>query len=241
MLKPQRVAIVGATFVLLLQAAALSAGPLLVKYGIDHGISKGDAGALNLAVVVYLGLAVAGLLLGRLAIIYVARIGESFLRTMRNRLFSHVMSLSLDYFETEKTGRIVARMTSDIDAMQELISQGLVLFVQNIFLFIGGHVDARALVAAHSACWWSCRRCSCEPLVPARVQQAYLEVRDSISTNSRRSGAPRCVVQATGARDRSPSALRAPTKTSTKRTWSPPASPRSTSRSWSTPVSRRPR
>jgi len=54
MLKPQRVAIVGATFVLLLQAAALSAGPLLVKYGIDHGISKGDAGALNLAVVVYL-------------------------------------------------------------------------------------------------------------------------------------------------------------------------------------------
>jgi len=140
MLKPQRVAIVGATFVLLLQAAALSAGPLLVKYGIDHGISKGDAGALNLAVVVYLGLAVAGLLLGRLAIIYVARIGESFLRTMRNRLFSHVMSLSLDYFETEKTGRIVARMTSDIDAMQELISQGLVLFVQNIFLFIGAVV-----------------------------------------------------------------------------------------------------
>jgi ABC-type multidrug transport system fused ATPase/permease subunit len=48
-----------------------------------------------------------------------------------------MMSLSLDYFETEKTGRIVARMTSDIDALQELISQGLVLFVQNIFLFIG--------------------------------------------------------------------------------------------------------
>ena len=39
----------------------------------------------------------------------------------------------LDYFETEKTGKIIARMTSDIDAMQELISQGLVLFVQNIF------------------------------------------------------------------------------------------------------------
>ena len=59
---------------------------------------------------------------------------------MRNRVFSHVMSLSLDFFETEKTGRIVARMTSDIDAMQELISQGLVLFVQNILLFIGAVV-----------------------------------------------------------------------------------------------------
>jgi ATP-binding cassette subfamily B protein len=185
MLRPQRLAIVGATFVLLLQAAALSAGPLLVKYGIDHGISKGDAGALNLAVVVYLGLAFAGLLLGRLAIIYVARIGESFLRTMRNRLFSHVMSLSLDYFETEKTGRIVARMTSDIDAMQELISQGLVLFVQNIFLFIGAVVLMLVLSwqlalgvlvivppVFFASRWF--RRVS---------NKAYLEVRDSISTN----------------------------------------------------------
>jgi ATP-binding cassette subfamily B protein len=185
MLRPQRGAIVGATFVLLLQAAALSAGPLLVKYGIDHGISKGDAGALNLAVGAYLGLALAGLLLGRLAIIYVARIGESFLRTMRNRLFSHVMSLSLDYFETEKTGRIVARMTSDIDAMQELISQGLVLFVQNIFLFIGAVVLMLVLSwqlalgvlvivppVFFASRWF--RRVS---------NKAYLEVRDSISTN----------------------------------------------------------
>ena len=64
------------------------------------------------------------------------------------------MTLSLDYFETEKTGRIVARMTSDIDAMQELISQGLVLFVQNIFLFIGrGHRDPRRCRgSSRSAC-----------------------------------------------------------------------------------------
>ena len=185
MLRPQRVAILGATFVLMAQAAALSAGPLLVKYGIDHGIAKRNARALNLAVVVYLGLAVVGLFLGRLAIIYVARIGESFLRTMRNRLFSHVMSLSLDYFETEKTGKIVARMTSDIDAMQELISQGLVLFVQNIFLFIGAvgfmlylswQLALGVLVIVpplfFASRWF--RRVS---------NKAYLEVRDSISTN----------------------------------------------------------
>ena len=73
-----------------------------------------------------------GFVLGRIAIVLVARIGEGFLRELRNRLFGHMMSLSLDYFETEKTGKIVARMTSDIDAMQELVSQGLVLFVQNI-------------------------------------------------------------------------------------------------------------
>ena len=185
MLRPQRAAIAGATLVLLAQAAALSAGPLLVRYGIDHGIRKRDAGALNLAVVVYLALALVGLVLGRLAILFVARIGESFLRTMRNRLFSHLMSLSLDYFETEKTGKIVARMTSDIDAMQELISQGLVLFVQNIFLFIGAVVFMLVLSwelalgvlvivppLFFASRWF--RRVS---------NKAYLEVRDSISTN----------------------------------------------------------
>ena len=185
MLRPQRAAIVVATLVLMAQAAALSAGPLLVKYGIDHGIRNKDAGALNLAVVVYLGLALAGLVLGRLAILFVARIGESFLRTMRNRLFSHLMGLSLDYFETEKTGKIVARMTSDIDAMQELISQGLVLFVQNIFLFIGAVIFMLVLSwelalgvlvivppLFFASRWF--RRVS---------NKAYLEVRDSISTN----------------------------------------------------------
>jgi ATP-binding cassette, subfamily B, bacterial len=185
MLKPQRGAIVVATLVLMAQAAALSAGPLLVRNGIDQGIRKKDAGALNLDVAIYLALAFAGLVLGRLAIIYVARIGESFLRTMRNRLFSHLMGLSLDYFETEKTGRIVARMTSDIDAMQELISQGLVLFVQNIFLFIGAVIFMLALSwelalgvlvivppLFFASRWF--RRVS---------NKAYLEVRDSISTN----------------------------------------------------------
>src|SRR5204863_1296395 len=60
MLRPQRGAIVIATLVLMAQAAALSAGPLLVRYGIDQGIRDRDAGALNLAVVVYLGLALLG-------------------------------------------------------------------------------------------------------------------------------------------------------------------------------------
>ena len=104
---------------------------------------------------------------------------------MRNRLFGHIMSLSLDYFETEKTGKIIARMTSDIDAMQELISQGLVLFVQNIFLFTGAVVVILVMSwelalgvlvivppVFFASRWF--RRVS---------NKAYLDVRDSISTN----------------------------------------------------------
>jgi ATP-binding cassette subfamily B protein len=189
MLRPQRARIVVATFVLMAQAAALLAGPLLVRHGIDAGLPSakhgGDAGALDLAVVIYLVLAFAGLALGRFAIVLVARIGEGFLKELRNRLFGHMMSLSLDYFETEKTGKIVARMTSDIDAMQELVSQGLVLFVQNVFVFVGAVVIVLVISwqlavgilvivppVYFGSRWF--RRVS---------NKAYLEVRDRISTN----------------------------------------------------------
>jgi ATP-binding cassette subfamily B protein len=172
------------------QAATLLAGPLLVKHGIDAGLPSprnphGDVGALNLTVLIYLGVAILGFVLGRLAIILVARIGERFLQQLREGLFGHMMSLSLDYFETEKTGKIVARMTSDIDAIQELVSQGLVLFVQNAFVFVG------AVIVVLVVSWQLAL--GILVIVPPvyfgsrwfrRVSnKAYLEVRDRISTN----------------------------------------------------------
>ena len=79
----------------------------------------------------------------------------------------------MDFFETEKTGRLVARMTSDIDALQELLAQGLVLLVQNVFIFLGALVvDLRAELGARAR-----RRRDRpagllrEPLVPAGVEQ----------------------------------------------------------------------
>jgi len=189
MLRPQRALIGISTLVLMAQAATLLAGPLLVKHGIDaglpHGNFHGDVGALNLTVVIYLVVAVIGFVLGRIAIILVARIGERFLQELRERLFGHMMSLSLDYFETEKTGKIVARMTSDIDAIQELVSQGLVLFVQNAFVFAGAVIVV--LVVS-----WQLALGILVIVPPVYVgsrwfrrvsNKAYLEVRDRISTN----------------------------------------------------------
>jgi ATP-binding cassette subfamily B protein len=189
MVRPQRAVVGAATLVLMAQAGALLAGPALVRYGIDKGLPHdgfdGDAGALNLAVGLYLAMALGGFVLGRLAIVLVARAGEAFLRDLRNRLFRHIMNQSLDFFENEKTGRIVARMTSDIDSLQELIAQGIVLFVQNVFLFAGAVIVVLALSwqlalgvlvivpPVYFASRWF-RRVS---------NKAYLEVRDRISTN----------------------------------------------------------
>jgi ATP-binding cassette subfamily B protein len=185
MVRPQRWSIAAVVVVLSAQAGTLLAGPALVRHGIDKGLRADDAGVLNRSAALYLLMAFLGLLLGRLAILMVARLGEAFLRDLRNRLFDHLMSLSLDYYEKEQTGRIVARMTSDIDALQELISQGLVLFVQNVLLFIGAVVVISVMSwqlalgvllivpPVYFASRWF-RRVS---------NRAYLEVRDRIATN----------------------------------------------------------
>jgi ATP-binding cassette subfamily B protein len=86
MLRRYRRRITVAVVLLVLQVAALLAGPALVRHGIDAGLRKHDAGALNLSAAIYLVVAFVGLFLGRAVILLVARVGESFLRDLRNRL-----------------------------------------------------------------------------------------------------------------------------------------------------------
>ncbi len=185
MLRPYRGRVAVATMLLVAQVAALLAGPALVGHGIDAGLRAHDVGALNLSAGIYLAVAFAGLFLGRAVILLIARVGESFLRDLRNGLFAHLMSLGVDYFEREQTGRVIARMTSDVDSLQELISTGLVMFVQNMLLFVGAVVVILALSwelalgvlvivpPVYFASRWF-RRVS---------NKAYLEVRDRIATN----------------------------------------------------------
>ena len=185
MLRPYRAQIVVATVVLVAQTACLLAGPALVRMGVDQGLVGKDPEALNRAAIAFLVVAVLGLIFGRSVIWLVSRTGERFLRSLRERVFRHLMALSLDFFDREKTGRLVARMTSDIDALQELISTGLVMFVQNFLIFVG----AIAVIISMS---WELSLgvlIIVPPVLIAsrwfrrRSNLAYLEVRDRIGEN----------------------------------------------------------
>ncbi len=185
LLHPYRAQIVVATIVLIGQTACLLAGPALVRAGVDQGLLAKDGNALNRIAIAYLLVAVAGLVLGRSVIWLVSRTGERFLRSLRERVFRHLMALSLDFYDREKTGRLVARMTSDIDALQELISQGLVMFVQNFLIFVG------AIVVVIAMSWQLSLGVLVivPPVVFAsrwfrrRSNAAYLQVRERIGEN----------------------------------------------------------
>ena len=66
----------------------------------------------------------------------VGRVGEGFLRDLRVRVFDHLQSLSMPFYDREKAGVLVSRMTSDIDSLQELVQQGLLQFVSSVLLIV---------------------------------------------------------------------------------------------------------
>jgi ATP-binding cassette subfamily B protein len=185
MLRPWRSKMAVSVVLLVGQTACLLAGPALVAYGIDSGLRADDAGTLNRAAIFYLCVAVLALFFGRASIRAIAKIGEHFLRELRVRVFRHLVSLGLDFFERERTGRLVARLTSDVDALQELVQMGLAMFVQNALVFVG------ALVVIFVMSWELalCVLVVVPPVVWATrwfrkaANRAYLEVRERIGTN----------------------------------------------------------
>ena len=136
LLGPYRRQAVFASLTMVGFTAATVAGPALVRYGIDQGLRPHHhhAAALNRAAIGYAIVAIAALVLSRAQLLLVTRVGEQFLRDLRVRVFDHILRMSMAFFDKEQTGRLVARMTSDIDSLQELIQLGLVAFATNFLL-----------------------------------------------------------------------------------------------------------
>ncbi|MEY2567040.1 MAG: ATP-binding cassette, subfamily bacterial [Actinomycetota bacterium] len=134
MLRPYKWECVSAVLVMLGSTAAVLAGPALVRYGIDQGLRARHGSAIDRAAIGYLVVSIAALVFSRLQILFVTRLGEKFLRDLRIRVFAHIQSMSMAFFDKEQTGKLVSRMTSDIDSLQELVQQGLVQFVTNTLL-----------------------------------------------------------------------------------------------------------
>jgi ABC-type multidrug transport system fused ATPase/permease subunit len=134
-----------ASLAVLAQTAALLAMPYLVKVAIDQGVVPRRLEVLNWVAVAYLVLAGVQFLAGRVEVLTVASVGQRVLYAVRNKLFRHVQALSLDFYERERTGRLVARMTADIEAMSDLVTDGLVTLVTSLVTLIGVAVILVAL------------------------------------------------------------------------------------------------
>jgi len=128
LLRPHRTRVCVAAVLLLLQQAAVQAGPLLVAYAIDRAVPAlrdGDRGPL---VVVAAGYALCALSSGALQYAFVraaARINQSVLLELRGRIYRHAQALSVDFHDRYTSGRLISRATTDVEALRELLDEGL--------------------------------------------------------------------------------------------------------------------
>ena len=120
-----------------LDALASLAGPILVKIGIDSGVSKGAEGVLFAASGVYLVVALADMV-DRIGETFVTgRAAERIMASLRIRIWAQLQRLSLDYYESEMAGRIMTRMTTDVDQFESLIENGVLSALVSFVTFAG--------------------------------------------------------------------------------------------------------
>jgi ATP-binding cassette subfamily B protein len=131
--KPLAVALV----LVVLDALASLAGPVLVKTGVDDGVSKGSVAVLLLASAIYLAITLADLVdeIGETFI--TGRAAERIMLSLRIRIWAQLQRLSLDYYEREMAGRVMTRMTTDVDQFESLIENGVLSALVSIVTFVG--------------------------------------------------------------------------------------------------------
>ena len=120
-----------------LDAVAGLALPALVRNGIDHGVEAKAFGAIVLVSLIGLAIVLADWLINRAEIMVVGRNGERLLYTLRVKLFAQLQRLGLDFYEREMSGRILTRMTTDVDALSTFLQTGLVTMVSSVLTFFG--------------------------------------------------------------------------------------------------------
>jgi ATP-binding cassette subfamily B protein len=128
MLRPHGKLLAIATALVVVEALTIQLGPLLASIGIDEGIQKNDWSViLACAIAAVLAVIISAVASGfRVAI--TGRIASRVMFELRVRVFAHLQRLSLDYFTDEKAGVIMTRMMSDVEALQQLLQDGLVQF-----------------------------------------------------------------------------------------------------------------
>jgi ATP-binding cassette, subfamily B, bacterial len=135
--RPHVGALAVAVALVVLETVAGQAGPLLTQIGIDRGVRAGDKGVLLAVAAAYIGSVVVGAVASGARVAWTGRLGERLMYELRVRVFSHLQRLSVDFFTGERAGRLMTRMTSDIESLTALFQDGLVnLAVQGLTLVV---------------------------------------------------------------------------------------------------------
>jgi ABC-type multidrug transport system fused ATPase/permease subunit len=127
-----------AMFVALLAATAAALAPApLAKLAIDQGIRRHDTGELDVIVVVFLISAIVYGVATYAQTYLVGWVGQRALQDLRLKLFAHLQSLSISFYSRNRAGVLISRMTNDVEALDQLVEDGLATLIQSSLTLLG--------------------------------------------------------------------------------------------------------
>ena len=137
LLRPVRWLLAAGMAFVALDALATLALPSIARYAVDGGITAGSGRVLAIAALIGIGVVAADAFVVAAQTVTTSRAGESLLYLLRVRSYAHLQRLGLDYYERELSGRIMTRMTTDVDALSTFLQTGLAQAVVSL-LTVGG-------------------------------------------------------------------------------------------------------
>jgi ATP-binding cassette subfamily B protein len=180
--KPYRARTALSTLSLLTATATALAPPYLAKYALDDALHDRGGARLVLVVVLFVAAGLANWGMTYAETYMTGWVGERILADLRNRLFEHLQRLSLGFYERNRAGVIISRLTNDVEAIDQLVTDGVTSLVQNSLTLIGTAIilfvlDWRLALAT----------CAVLPLMSVataifrtRSARAYSQVRDRL-------------------------------------------------------------
>ena len=137
LLRPYRWRVAAMFAALVLGTAAALAPAPLAKLAIDDGIVAGDVSTLNLVVLAFIASALLLWAASALQTYLVGWVGQRALQDLRIRIFEHLQTLSIGFYSRKRAGVLVSRMTNDVQALDQLVSDGVVTLFQASLTLIG--------------------------------------------------------------------------------------------------------
>lgn len=129
--------ILAAVLMIIVAAILETVGPYLTRIAVDKYIVPGDYDGLKMIIILYVSVLVGNFLIRYLQILLTQFVGQKIIYDLRNEIFSHLQRLHQQYFDKNPVGRLMTRVTSDVEALNEMFTQGLVMIFGDIFLIIG--------------------------------------------------------------------------------------------------------
>ena len=137
LLRPYRGKVVLMFVALILATGASLVPPYLAGLAIDDGIRKGDTDFLTVILIVFIGAALVNWIATYAQTYLVNWVGQRALQDLRERIFAHLQSLSIGFYSRNKTGVLISRLTNDVQALDQLVTDGVVTLFSSTLTLLG--------------------------------------------------------------------------------------------------------